>query len=76
MKRQGVRENLVRYSESKIERVVDKELEIQKLDGKNSTSAKMKVSQLRQDIKDIVAEPEVQADEAQVDQKTDKRGGP
>lgn len=61
LKRQGVRNNLdPSIPEGKVERIVDKELEIQKLDDKNSTSAKMKVSQLRQDIKDIVAEPEVE----------------
>ena len=61
LKRQGVRNNLdPSIPEGKVERIVDKELEIQKLEDKNSTSAKMKVSQLRQDIKDIVAEPEAE----------------
>lgn len=56
-KRQGIRENLdPDIASDKVERIVDKELEIQKLDGKKSHTAKKKISQLKKDIDAIQEE--------------------
>lgn len=56
-KRQGVRENLdPDIPSDKVERIVDKELEIKKLDGKKSHTAKKKISQLKKDIDAIQEE--------------------
>ena len=56
-KRQGIKENLdPSIPSNKVERIIDKELEIQKLDGKKSHTAKKKISQLKKDIDAIQEE--------------------
>lgn len=56
-KRQGIKENLdPAIPSDKVERIVDKELEIQKLDGKKSHTAKKKISQLKKEIDAIQEE--------------------